>query len=101
MYQLYFYFYPIREGIDESSCINLQLSNYDKRLTALETQVNNFKLDEIETTLVDLCGNVLTLMEQSKAKYTELEKQAEDSNIANNTTSDSTNDSPADSTNIL
>lgn len=101
MYQLYIYFYPIREGLDESSCINLQLSNYDKRLTALETQVNNFKLDEIETTLVDLCGNVLTLMEQSKAKYTELEKQAEDSNIANNTTSDSTNDSPADSTNIL
>jgi hypothetical protein len=92
LYQLYFYFYPIREGIDDSSCINLQLSNFDKRITALETQVNNFKLNEIETTLVDLCGNVLTLMEQSKAKYTDLQNQAQ--NPINNDTSD-------DTTNVL
>ena len=89
LYQLYFYLYPIKEGLDDSTCLNQQLSDFDKRITSLESKIDGFKLDEIEQTIVDLCNNVYTLQQQSDAQYADLQSQGND---ASNMTTDQPSD---------
>ena len=71
---------PIKEGIDDSSCMSQQINDIDKRVTALENEISGFNLDEIETVISDLCGNVAQLNAQSQAQYDDLQQQGNDAN---------------------
>lgn len=74
---------PIKEGIDDSSCMNQQINDIDKRVTALENEISGFNLNDIETEIQDLCGNVAQLMSQSNAQYDQLQQQGNDANSTN------------------
>jgi len=83
LYQLYWHLNPIKEGIDDSSCMSQQINDIDKRVTALENEISGFNLNDIETEIQDLCGNVAQLMSQSNAQYDQLQQQGNDANSSN------------------
>jgi septal ring factor EnvC (AmiA/AmiB activator) len=74
---------PIKEGIDDSSCMSQQINDIDKRVTALENQISSFDLSEIETEIQDLCGNVAQLNAQSQGQYDQLQQQGNDASSMN------------------
>jgi len=98
LYQLYCYLTPIREGLDDSTCVNQQLNDMDKRITALEGQLSNFHLDDVESTLVDLCNNVTILMQQSQAQSDALINQANDVQQSSDVSNVSTDPTATDDT---
>ena len=85
LYQLYLYLYPTREGIDDSMCTSNQLIDNDRRITALEVQLSNFNVDEIEDTIQDICNNVMLLNEKSDAQLNDLQSQVDNANTTDYT----------------
>ena len=75
-FQIYSYFFPIREGLESNSCDTKILLDLSNKISKLENQVDNFHLGVIEKTIMDLCGNVSYLLEQQHQQATQLTNQA-------------------------